>query len=234
MEPASDAAGVPAATCRGHRGRRRAWRARARHAVRVRSVFVGRRRGRHLRRGLGAVRAVGNGRRAPAAAAAAGGHGRDDLLAWLPRGRDALAVAFAAHRARRASSGGSPDGPAGYLRDVVDRGLRRRCTCPAGRVRSCCSRPGRRRPPGGHVHRDGGLQRRRRVRGRRRAGPAPDGAADQPEEVLGGLRRLDASPAWSAGALLRDPAAARRLVAGRARSGWPSSSPRRSATSASR
>ena len=49
--------------------------------------------------------------------------------------------------------------------------------------------PGRRRVVGARVHHHRGRLRHRRVRGRPRVRPASDGAAHQPEEDLGGLRR---------------------------------------------
>ena len=50
----------------------------------------------------------------------------------------------------------------------------------------------RRRPADRRVHPRHGAQRRRRLRLRGAAGQAPDGPLGQPQEVLGGLRRLGA------------------------------------------
>ena len=88
----------------------------------------------------------------------------------------------------------------------------------------------------------GGL-RRRRLRGRRARGPAPDGPHDQPEEVVGGLRRLAGrrharrrahASCFAARRALVGGCAHRRAAGGQRHAGRPRSSRWSSATSASR
>ena len=69
--------------------------------------------------------------------------------------------------------------------------------------------------PRAHLHDLRGRVGRRRLHGRGAGGQAPDGAHDQPQEVLGGLRRLAGHRAWSP-ARSRHLPAARAVVGGRA------------------
>ena len=90
-----------------------------------------------------------------------------DLLAWF-RGGGALAVAFLL-TALGCVVWRLAEGPTGYLRDVSTAVFVAMYVPVPGRLRGAAGRAGRRRPPGGHLHRDGGVQRRRGVHGRRAA-----------------------------------------------------------------
>ena len=113
----------------------------------------------------------------------------------LDAGRDGAGRRLPAHRARRAAvaAGRRPGGlPARRVRGGAGGALR----AAAGRFRRPAAGPRRRHRPGAALRRHGGVQRRRRVRRRGAVRQAPDGAVDQPQEVLGGLRRVGRSPAW--------------------------------------
>ena len=66
---------------------------------------------------------------------------------------EALLVALRAHRARGPACGGCPRTPAGYLRDVTARRVRRDVRAVPRRLRGAAARGRRRRGPGGRLHR---------------------------------------------------------------------------------
>ncbi|CAA9241362.1 MAG: Phosphatidate cytidylyltransferase, partial [uncultured Corynebacteriales bacterium] len=174
---------------RGDRRRPRPGRARHRDAVHVPVRVRPAAAAGHRRRGGGAGARGRQGRGAPATAAAAGRHGRDGAAGLVPRVRGADG-GVPAHRPGllRLAAGRRPGRlPAGHLH----RRLRRAVRALPGRLRGAAGLAGRRREAGRRVHRDRGVQRRRRVRGRGHAGPAPDGAHGEPGQELGGLRGVD-------------------------------------------
>ena len=140
-----------------------------------------------------------------------------------------------ADRARGHARGGCPENPTGYLRDVTAGDLRRRSTCRSSPAsRRSCSRDddGADRVVvfialvvlsdiGGYV---AGVL----------FGKHPMAPHRQPEEVVGGLRRLRPCSAPSAAPSLLPDRARRRVVAGRPVRPGRGGAPRRSATSASR
>ena len=84
------------------------------------------------------------------------------------------------------------DGPAGYLRDASAGVLVALYVPLLAGFAVLLLVPDDGAAPGAGLHRHRRGQRRRRVRGRRAVRQAPDGAVDQPEEVVGGHGRLGA------------------------------------------
>ena len=78
------------------------------------------------------------------------------------------------------------DGPAGYLHDTAAGVLVALYVPLLAGLRRAAAGARRRRGAGARLHRHRGRQRRRRLRGGRAVRQAPDGAVDQPEEVVGG------------------------------------------------
>ena len=206
------------ATCR-RRDRRRARPRRAHPAVAVlyRPAFVvviARRDGAAARRELcRALRAGRPRRRWCRCWSARCGDGR----AGLDRGdRRAWCIAFAADRCSPSCVWRLARRPAGYLpRHRAPRCCVAAVRAAAGRVRRAAARPRTTAPRRViAVHRDRRLQRRRRLRGRRLFGKHPMAPTDQPEEVLGGLRRARSLTCCSAGGADRRRCLPRRVVAG--------------------
>ncbi len=107
-------------------------------------------------------------------------------------GSEADARRARADRAGAPCSGGSPENPKGYVARRHGRRLRRAVRAVPRRLRGAAAATRRRRRPRRRLHRARRAQRHRRLRRRGPVRPAPDGADGQPEEVLGGLRRLGA------------------------------------------